>query len=188
MGTSRKRKDPPSPPKGNVKETKAKFEEIQNKYRNQTKGKFKRTCKKTQPEVIEHPIAKMMRKMMSDLAEIKTDVKLNNTKIDGLSSKVAQIENKTNETDLKLADLSSKIESIESTSNQSDLRNSKAIKDLKDEITTIESRVTSKLLSEMEPSIGAVKDQIQESLGADLKRLVREEMASQKPPPSEHES
>merc|ERR1711954_364944 len=102
--SSRKRKDPPSPPKVNVKETKAKFEDIQNKYRNQTKGKFKRTCKKTQPEVIEDPIAKMLRRMMSDLSEIKTDVKSNNSKIDGLSSKVELIENKTNETDLKLVD------------------------------------------------------------------------------------
>merc|ERR1711954_58932 len=164
------------------------FEDIQNKYRNQTKGKFKRTCKKPQAEVIEDPIAKMLRKMMSDLTEIKTDVKSNNTKIDGLSSKVAQIENKANETDLKIVDLSSKIESIESMSNESDMRNSKAIKDLKNEITSIESRVTSKLMSEMEPSIVAVKDQIQESLGADLRKLVREEMSSQKPPPSEHES
>merc|ERR1711954_492905 len=48
--TSRKRKDPPSPPKVSVK---------------QTKGKFKRTCKKTPAEVIEDPIAKMLRKMMS---------------------------------------------------------------------------------------------------------------------------
>merc|ERR1711954_318313 len=92
--SSRKRKDPPSPPKVNVKETKAKFEDIQNKYRNQTKGKFKRTCKKPQAEVVEDPVAKMLRKIMSDLAEIKTDVKSNNSKIDGLTTKVQDLETK----------------------------------------------------------------------------------------------
>merc|ERR1712081_155894 len=86
--TSRKRKNPPSPQKVSVKEAKAKFEDIQNKYRNPTKGKFKRTCKKTPAEVIEDPIAKMLKKMMSDLSEIKSDVKLNNLKIDSLTNKV----------------------------------------------------------------------------------------------------
>merc|ERR1711954_176234 len=93
---SKKRKDPPSPPKVSVKDTKAKFEDIQEKYkkkfqeRNQKdvskdKTKFKRNCKKTPTETIDDPIAKMLKKMMADLSEIKTDVKTNNTKIDGLT-------------------------------------------------------------------------------------------------------
>ena len=57
---SKKRKDPPSPPKVSVKDTKAKFEDIQEKYRNQRnqkvvvkdKSKFKRNCKKTPTEVV----------------------------------------------------------------------------------------------------------------------------------------
>jgi len=52
--TSKKRKDPPSPPKISVKDAKAKLEDIQEKYRNQRnqkdvvkeKSKFKRNCKK----------------------------------------------------------------------------------------------------------------------------------------------
>merc|ERR1712081_153859 len=90
---SKKRKDPPSPPKVSVKDTKAKFEDIQEKYRNQRnqkdvikeKSKFKRNCKKTPTEKVEDPIAKMLKKMMADLSEIKTDVKTNNSKIDGLT-------------------------------------------------------------------------------------------------------
>merc|ERR1711954_563572 len=77
---SKKRKDPPSPPKVSVKDTKAKFEDVQEKYkkkfqeRNQKdaakdKSKFKRNCKKTPTEVIEDPIAKMLKKMMADLSE-----------------------------------------------------------------------------------------------------------------------
>merc|ERR1712081_102787 len=179
-----------------VKETRAKFE-LTKKYRIQRnakdlsreKAKFKgRTCKKQAAEVIEDPIAKMLREMHADIKEIKLDQKKNNEKIDGLSSKVEKIEIKANETDLKIDGLSSKVESIETRANETDLRNNKSINDLKSEITNIESRVTTKLLNEMEPSIVALKDQIQESVGSDLRRLVREEMSLQKPPPSEPES
>merc|ERR1711954_563356 len=97
---SRKRKEPPSLPKVSVKDTKAKFEGIQEKYRNQRnqkdvnkdKSKFKRNCKKTPTETIEDPIAKMLKDMMKDLKEIKSDVKGNNAKIDGLTDKVNELE------------------------------------------------------------------------------------------------
>merc|ERR1711954_278937 len=102
--------------------------------------------------------------------------------------KLKKIEIKANETDLKIDGLSSKVESIETRANETDLRNNKSINDLKSEITNIESRVTTKLLNEMEPSIVALKDQIQESIGSDLRRLVRGEMSLQKPPPSEPDS
>merc|ERR1711954_191133 len=102
--------------------------------------------------------------------------------------KLKKIEIKANETDLKIDGLSSKVESIETRANETDLRNNKSINDLRSEITNIESRVTTKLLNEMEPSIVALKGRIQESVGSDLRRLVREEMSLQKPPPSEPDS
>merc|ERR1712081_138945 len=129
------------------------------------KSKFKgRSCKKQVAEVVEDPIAKMLREMHANIKEIKQDQKNNNKKIDGLSDKVNKIEMKTNE---------------------ADLRNSKAISDLKGEIASVETRVTTKLLSEMEPSLVAIKDQLQESVGADLRRLVRVEVAIQKHPSSD---
>merc|ERR1711954_155050 len=88
QNSKRKTPDHPSPikdsPKGNlsVKETKAKFEnKLQEKYRNQrnmkdTKkdaNKFKgRACKKT-TEVIEDPLAKMIRDTHADIKEMKQD-------------------------------------------------------------------------------------------------------------------
>merc|ERR1711954_178942 len=99
---SKKCKDPPSPPKVSVKDTKAKFEDIQEKYKKKfqernlkdaakDKSKSKRSCKKTPAESVEDPIAKMLKKMMSVLSEIKSDVKTNNTKIDGLTQKVEDL-------------------------------------------------------------------------------------------------
>merc|ERR1711954_64734 len=98
-------------PKGkvNVKETSAKFEGIQEKYRNQRnlkdttkdKGKFKRNCKKGPTETIEDPVAKMLKEMMKDIKEIKNDVKGNNIKIDELAVKVESLEPKQKATDEK---------------------------------------------------------------------------------------
>merc|ERR1711954_631373 len=156
--TSRKRKDPPSPPKVSVKETKANFEDIQNKYRNQTKGKFKRTCKKTPAESVEDPIAKMLRKMMSDLSEIKSDVKSNNAKIDSLTSKVDDLESKNKEIE-------------EKTEN--------SLKEIREEIVQVEENVTNKLMIQIKPSLESMKNEVQQAACQDLRRLVQEEIALQ---------
>merc|ERR1712081_133038 len=161
--TSRKRKDPPSPPKVSVKDTKAKFEDIQNKYRNQRnqkdvvkdKSKFKRNCKKTPTEVVEDPIAKMLKKMMADLSEIKTDVKTNNSKIDGLTDKVN--------------DLEIKHKNIEE-------KNENQFKELCEEIANVEEKVTTKLMSEITPSLESMRNELQTAASQDLRRIVQEEV------------
>merc|ERR1711954_378342 len=163
---SRKRKDPPSPKgKISVQETKAKFE-LQEKYRNRRnlkdinkeKNKFKRNCKKTTVETVEDPIAKMLKDMMTDLKEIKNDVKGNNSKIDQLTDNVNAIENEAKVNEEK---------------------NANKVEELKDEIGKIEERVTTKLMTEMEPSINGMKNEIQSAINVDLRRLVQEELALQ---------
>merc|ERR1711954_623119 len=108
--------DPPSPkpktsPKRSisVKDRKAKFD-LAEKYRSQrnlkdltkekSRSKHERSCKKTAPEVIEDPIAKLMQEMHADLKEIKSDLKGNNAKINDLNEKVNWLESKGKETDL----------------------------------------------------------------------------------------
>merc|ERR1711954_510172 len=135
---SRKRKDPPSLPKVSVKDTKAKFEGIQEKYRNQRnqkdvskeKSKFKRNCKKTPTETIKDPIAKMLKDMMKDIKEIKYDVKGNNSKIDRLTDKVNKLEVRNKK--------------IEET-------NENSLKEIRQEIVQVEEKVTNKLMSEIKP-------------------------------------
>merc|ERR1711954_342897 len=164
---------PKSPERGrtlhhlNVKETSAKFEGIQEKYRNQRnlkdnkkdKEKFKRNCKKVPTEVIEDPIAKMMKEMMKDIKEIKNDVKGNNLKIDDLSEKVENLEAKQKVTDEK---------------------NEKTFLEIKEDIGKVEVRVTDKIMAEIEPSLGVMKSEIQNSIGTDLGRLVQEEVTLQR--------
>merc|ERR1712081_16530 len=154
---------PPSPPKVSVKDTKAKFEDIQEKYRNQRnqkdlvkeKTKFKRNCKKTPTEVVEDPIAKMLKKMMADLSEIKTDVKANNSKIDGLTDKVNDLENKHTNIEEK---------------------NENQFKELREEIVNVEEKVTTKLMSEIMPSLESMRNELQTAASQDLRRIVQEEV------------
>merc|ERR1711954_495106 len=122
-------------------------------------GKFKRNCKKVPTETVEDPIAKMMKEMLADIKEIKKDVKGNNTKIDELSEKVENLENK---------------------SKVSEEKNEKTFKEIIGEINKVEVRVTNKIMSEIEPSLNVMKGKIQTSIGADIRRLVQEEVAIQR--------
>merc|ERR1711954_564214 len=160
----KKRKNPPSP-KGaiSVKETTSKFDQLANKYKsqrnlkdtNKEKSKFKRNTKKTPVETVEDPITKMLKKMMADIAEIKTDVKGNNNKIDDLTSKVENLETKNKENE-------------ESTNEK--------FKQIKNDISKVEDNVTSKFLKEIEPSLNAMKADMTDSMGIDIRRIVQEEL------------
>merc|ERR1711954_296145 len=75
---------------------------------------------------------------------------------------------------------SQRVIQLENKSNDSDLRNKTTIEELKGQMTNIEDRVTTKLLSEIEPSLKGMKDQIETSVSLDLRRIVQEELALQK--------
>merc|ERR1712081_167222 len=174
QNSKRKTPDHPSPtkesPKGNlsVKERKAKFEnKWQEKYRNQRNmkdskkdaNKFKgRACKKT-TEVIEDPLAKMIRDMHADVKEMKQNQKKTTNTIEELSLKLSKIEKKSNE---------------------NDLNNKKAIEDLNNKVSNIEDQVTTKLLAEIEPSLNGIKTQIENNVNQNLRRIVQEELMLQK--------
>merc|ERR1711954_446847 len=166
--------DHPSPtkesPKGklSVKENKAKFEnKWQEKYRNQRNmkdskkdaNKFKgRACKKT-TQVIEDPLAKMIRDMHEDVKEMKLDQKKTTNTIKELSQKLSKKEKKSNE---------------------NDLNNKKAIEEINTKINNIEDQVTTKLLAEIEPSLNGMKTQIESNVNQNLRRIVQEELQLQK--------
>merc|ERR1711954_9654 len=94
--------------------------------------------------------------MMADIAEIKTDVKGNNSKIDDLTSKVENLETKNKENE-------------ESTKEK--------IKLIKNDINKVEENVTSKLLKEIEPSLNAMRADMKDSMGTDIRRIVQEELS-----------
>merc|ERR1712081_145964 len=100
-----------------------------------------------------------MKEMMKDIKEIKNDVKGNNLKIDDLSEKVENMEAKQKATDEK---------------------NEKTFLEIKDDIGKVEVRVTNKIMAEIEPSLSVMKEDIQTSIGVNLRRFVQEEVTLQR--------
>merc|ERR1712081_140061 len=101
----------------------------------------------------------MLKKIMADISEIKTDVKGNNNKIDDLTSKVEGLETKQKETEEM---------------------NTNAINEIKENIADVEKNVTSKLMNEIQPTLGQMKNEIQDNVNLNMRRLIQEEMALQK--------
>merc|ERR1712243_259757 len=97
--------------------------------------------------------------MMSDLTEIKSDVKSNNNKIDSLTSKVDDLESKNKEIE-------------EKTEN--------SLKEIRNEIVQVEENVTNKLMIQIKPSLESMKNEVQQAACQDLRRLVQEEISLQK--------
>merc|ERR1711954_395592 len=83
----------------------------------------------------------------------------NNSKIDGLTSKVQDLETKNKNVE-------------EKTEN--------SLKEIREDLVNVESRVTEKLMAEIQLSLSVMKHDIQESIGVDLRRLVQEEVTLQK--------
>merc|ERR1711954_545220 len=105
------------------------------------------------------PITKMLKKMMADISEIKTDVKGNNNKID---------------------DLTSKVENLETKQKEAEELNTNALKEMKEDLANVEKSVTSKLMKEIQPTLGLMKNEIQDNVNSNMRRLIQEEMALQK--------
>merc|ERR1711954_449701 len=55
-----------------------------------------------------------------------------------------------------------------------------SLKEIREDLVNVESRVTEKLMAEIQPSLSVMKHDIQESIGVDLRRLVQEEVTLQK--------
>merc|ERR1711954_334605 len=105
--TSAKRKTPPSPV--SVQERLSHFEQVQNKYLKQRcqremnrerqktekpKGKKERKVKNAPDE--DESLASMLKKIHADIQTIKTDLKDNTDKVNGVHSKIEQLEGNFN--------------------------------------------------------------------------------------------
>merc|ERR1711954_325588 len=76
--------------------------------------------------------------------------------------------------------IATKVENLEKRSTEVEQANDKKFDDLKDEIAQVENKVTNKLIKEIEPSLGKMKDEIETTMNNDLRRIVQEEVALQK--------
>merc|ERR1711954_261053 len=69
---------------------------------------------------------------------------------------------------------------LETKNKETEEKNTNTFEELKEEIVQVENRVTTKLLKEIEPSLNVMKDDIQNAVGVDIRRIVQEEMALEK--------
>merc|ERR1711954_265821 len=51
---------------------------------------------------------------------------------------------------------------------------------MREEISHVEERVTNNLMKQIEPSLNSMRNEIQDSVDVDIRRLIKEEMALQK--------
>merc|ERR1711954_282920 len=51
---------------------------------------------------------------------------------------------------------------------------------MREEISHVEERVTNNLMKQIEPSLNSMRNEIQDSVNVDIRRLIKEEMALQK--------
>merc|ERR1712112_527991 len=74
----------------------------------------------------------------------------------------------------------SKVENLETKGKENEETMNEKLKNINDDIGKVEVRVTNKIMAEIEPSLGVMKDEIQTSIGTDLRRLVQEEVTLQR--------
>merc|ERR1712112_254184 len=74
----------------------------------------------------------------------------------------------------------SKVENLETKGKENEETMNEKLKQIKDDIGKVEVRVTDKIMAEIEPSLGVMKTEIQNSIGTDLRRLVQEEVTLQR--------
>merc|ERR1711954_550513 len=105
--SKRKRKSPPeTSPNLTFKERKSQFEAVQEKYRNQRCQKLSRDKLKTKrdpkPKVSqdedEDSIASLLKRISADISTMKSDLKVNNQKIDSVNDKIGELESNAEKT------------------------------------------------------------------------------------------
>merc|ERR1711954_490181 len=171
-----------SPKGANVRDRKATFEKMQEKYRSQRnskdtreKPKFKRERKgKPSPETLDNPVGRLLREIHANMKDVKLDLKQTNSKLYGLQNK---------------------IDSLESENKTRDEINLRKFEAINEDIAKIEDSVTTKIVSQFEPAIQAMKTDIQsqfqseignlkkdvkEGMHEDIRILIREELAIQR--------
>merc|ERR1711954_477073 len=81
---------------------------------------------------------------------------------------------------VKIDELAENVDNLETKQKATDEKNEKTFQDIKGDIGKVEVRVTNKIMAEIEPSLNVMKEDIQTSIGVDLRRLVQEEVTLQR--------
>merc|ERR1711954_619712 len=144
------------------------FEAVQEKYRNQKCPKLSRDKLKTKrdlkPKVSQDEeddsIASLLKRISADIRTMKSDLKVNNQKIDSVNDKIGELESNAEKT-------------AKTNKLQFELINGK--------VARLETNITDKVIEKIDPQIKSLKSDLRQELNNDLRDLVTEEIARRFP-------
>merc|ERR1711954_538116 len=168
-------------PRQKFQDQKAKFEKLEDKYRNQrsvkelTKKKGKDEIKKAKsPERKDDAIMNLLMEMKTDMKDLKADIWLNNKQIDSNNKKIDTL-------DVKIGPMEGRIREneIETEKKFENIR-----KEIRDSNTQMEENATEIVVETLKPKIR----EIEKNAKSGLRKLIKEELALQKEAEVDEES
>merc|ERR1711954_456810 len=162
-GKGRKRKTPPeTPPKMSVEERTSRFEQVRDKYKsqrctkeiNRVKNEKKEKKPKNTSEDEEGSISNLIKTINANILSMKSDLKTNSEKIDGINDRTCEIEVKAD---------------------KSEKENKKRFDAINANVDRIETNVTDNVINIVDPQIKSLKAELKADMSSELRTLVQEE-------------
>merc|ERR1711954_469309 len=168
-GKGRKRKTPPeTPPKMSVKERTSRFEQVRDKYKsqrcmkeiNRVKNEKKEKKPNNTPEDEEGSISNLLKTINANILSMKSDLKTNSEKIDGINDRICKIEVKAD---------------------KSEKENQRRFDKINANVDRIETNITDNVINIVDPQIKSLKAGLKADMSAELRTLVQEEFKKRFP-------
>merc|ERR1711954_478803 len=168
-GKGRKRKTPPeTPPKMSVKERTSRFEQVKEKYKSSGKEirkeinrvKLDKREKKPKNEEEDGSISNLLKTINANILAMKSDLKTNSEKIDGINDRICDIE-------------------VEA--DKSEKENQRRFDAISANVERIETNVTDKVINIVDPQIKSLKAELKADMASELRSIVDEEIKKRFP-------
>merc|ERR1711954_285634 len=163
-GKGRKRKTPPeTPPKMSVKERTSRFVQVRDKYKsqrcmkeiNRVKNEKKEQKPKNTPDDEEGSISNLLKTINANILSMKSDLKTNSEKIDGINDRICEIEVKAD---------------------KSEKENQRRFDAINANVDRIETNITDNVINIVDPQIKSLKAELKADMSSELRTLVDEEI------------
>merc|ERR1711954_365888 len=168
-GKGRKRKTPPeTPPKMSVEERTSRFEQVRDKYKsqrcmkeiNRVKNEKKEKKLKNTSEDEEGSISNLLKTINANILSVKSDLKTNSEKIDGINDRICEIKVKAD---------------------KSEKENQRRFDAINANVDRIETNITDNVINIVDPQIKSLKAGLKADMSSELRALVDEEIKKRFP-------
>merc|ERR1711954_226179 len=168
-GKGRKRKTPPeTPPKMSVKERTSRFEQVKEKYKSSGKEirkeinrmKHDKKEKKPKKEDEDGSISNLLKTINANILAMKSDLKTNSEKIDGINDRICDIEVKAD---------------------KSEKENQRRFDAINANVDRIETNITDNVINIVDPQIKSLKAELKADMASELRSIVDEEIKKRFP-------